>query len=660
MATIPMGNFGQQVARAAPAQRVLQGDPAGDAVQRVGQQAFGIAGDMARADFELQQKQQRADASLALVKAQNQLHDAHDEVARGVMDGTIPAEKADGEFTKAAGKVRESVLGGYQADQRATMDAHISGVEGSLQRGLQGVVFKRKQQETASTIDQFGEQVSREAMRQGPAWASQKFGAMVDFTGSAAGLNEAQQQKLKQSFAERVHATFFEGAGVAALTKGDIPALQSLREQLNGSQGDALDPGKRTALSHQLFTWQKQIEGSRAREQDAAEKLAADTVNKLQTFILEGQAPDLEYQKQVLEATKGTQWEAQAKAQINLGIQGAGFGSQPLLRQAAMMQTWEGTPTDPDQAKARAHARTIHERQAAAYKEDPWDAAARFQRMPVVVAQPIMAPGQLLQLATQRIPQMGGIEAASGMPAPLLRPAEVPQAIQVLQSASIRDRVEVLGQIGSMLKAPQIEALAAQLESGNKPLALTLKLGADRTTTGRMTSELVQIGAQALADKTVKKDDTALAGWRAEISSLVRGTLGDTKAENDIIDAAYFVRAAQELDGVAPTGFKLPVGADQAVSLVVGMPLTRAGVKTLLPRGMDESMFDTRARAALAAGKGQTIYLRGQPMTVESLANRWPSYGVRMVRPGEYMPVSGNAPFTLDKEGAVPLRVQVR
>ena len=63
-----------------------------------------------------------------------------------------------------------------------------------------------------------------------------------------------------------------------------------------------------------------------------------------------------------------------------------------------------------------------------------------------------------------------------------------------------------------MLTAPRIQALADQLDKGSKPLALSLKLGADGTTAGRMVSELVLRGAQALSDKTVKLDDQALAG----------------------------------------------------------------------------------------------------------------------------------------------------
>jgi hypothetical protein len=87
----------------------------------------------------------------------------------------------------------------------------------------------------------------------------------------------------------------------------------------------------------------------------------------------------------------------------------------------------------------------------------------------------------------------------------------------------------VLAQTGAMLTAPRAIALADQLDKHDKPLALALKMGLDRTTAGRAASALVLRGAQALADKTVKKDDSALAGWKAEIAALVRGSIGDDR-----------------------------------------------------------------------------------------------------------------------------------
>ena len=672
MATIPMGNFGQAQARPSPLASIPQGGPAalGTALDRMGQIGGAIAGDMERqrltVDAEAKKTadmQQRAKASLDLARSTNELHDAHDDVSRRVLDGSLPTDKAGAEWDKVNAKIKGAALEGmHDPAQQATFDAHLTGLTGTLGRNLAGTVVKRQQTETAGFIDQFGEQMSRAVMREGPAKPVERFGAIVDFTGASAGLNPAQQAKIKQAFAERAHATFFEAAGEAAMEKGNTDALMALRAQVAGPQGEVLDPAKRTQLGHQLFTWAKQIEGQRGREQDAATKNAVDAVQGLEKFVSDGMAPDIAYQDQVRFLTKGTPWEAQAAALIQRGVEGAGFGAQSLPRQAAMLAAQAGQATNPEGAAKLAHARSIHEKQAAAYRDDPWDAGARFQRLPTVIAQPITAPLQLLKIAGDRLPMMNALEVASGMPAPLLRPAEVPQAIAQLQSASIRDRTEILGQLGGMLDTKRQAVLAEQLDKGDDSLSLTLKLGADRTTAGRMVAELVQVGKQALGDKTVKKDETALSGWKADIAAHVRGSIGDPKAEDEIIRAAYYVRAAQELDGARAPGFTRGFGngAEDALAMVIGKPLDRGGVKTFLPKGMNESQFDTKAREVLAAGAGQTVYSRGQPVTVEALAQRLSGYGMRMVRPGEYMPMTNNAPFTVDKEGRQPLRLRVQ
>jgi hypothetical protein len=106
---------------------------------------------------------------------------------------------------------------------------------------------------------------------------------------------------------------------------------------------------------------------------------------------------------------------------------------------------------------------------------------------------------------------------------------------------------------------------------------LALKLQLDRTTAGRTTSALVLRGAQALADKTVKRSDADLTGWRAEIAGIVRGTLGDDQAESDAIDAAYYVRAAMEQEGIQAPGFNLKASSENAVRMVIGQPLDRGG-----------------------------------------------------------------------------------
>ena len=267
-------------------------------------------------------------------------------------------------------------------------------------------------------------------------------------------------------------------------------------------------------------------------------------------------------------------------------------------------------------------------------------------------------------LIDQRAGFIDDVETAASEPVSPLQPAEAKQYADKLKALPPEARAEALAATGSRLSLPRINALAAQLDKSDKPLALSLKLGADRTTAGRATSELVLRGAQALADKTVKRDDAVLTGWKAEIAGMVRGTLGDDAAESDVIDSAYYVRAAMDSDGTAAPGFNLDASNRSAVRLVIGEPLERNGVKTLLPRGMDEGAFDKALEAytpdKLRTMVPDTLYVRGKPVTLDRFSTSLTNYGMRRDGKGNYLPVSGGAFVTTDKEGRNPIRLPIR
>ena len=92
---------------------------------------------------------------------------------------------------------------------------------------------------------------------------------------------------------------------------------------------------------------------------------------------------------------------------------------------------------------------------------------------------------------------------------------------------------------------------------------------------------------------------------------------------------------------------------------VAGAPIERAGVKTLLPRGMTADQFDTKTQAAMAPLAGQRLFVRGQPVPAESVALRLGGYGMRYNR-GGYTPIVNNAPVTMDSSGSVPLVLRVQ
>ena len=422
-----------------------------------------------------------------------------------------------------------------------------------------------------------------------------------------------------------------------------------------------LDPANLRALNGHAQALVAQQRNEVERNGERATKEAERAVDGLRDFALSGGLPDLAYQAQVRTLTRGTPYADAADALLTQAQAGAAFGSQSLPKQAAALQQM-GMGGNPDEKKIIDFARQVHDSQKRAFDENPWAAASRFHRLPAVPEVQITDAGQAIQVIQQRRPMMPTVEASAGKPVSPLQPGEAVQWADRLKALPVEQRADQLATVGQSLAIGQVSALADQLDKGNKPLALAMKLGIDRTTAGRTVAGLALRGAQALADKTVKKDDAALTGWRSEISSMVRGTLGDDRAEQDVIEAAYYVRAAMDIEGIAAPGFSRGLGgsAEEAIRLVIGTPVDRGGVKTLTPRGMDERMFDDRSRAALQPLSGQKLYIRGKEMTADELAIRINGYGMRRDGQGRYTPVLNGAYITTDKDGQQPLRLEVR
>lgn len=425
----------------------------------------------------------------------------------------------------------------------------------------------------------------------------------------------------------------------------------------------------RNLIDHALAR-RDQLDAASKRQGDQVLADAQKAVGEMSDFVDSGATPSLSYVQQAQSRVLGTPYEDAVTQLVDAARRGAGFGAQTLPRQRAVLQGYDAQlsqGSSPEDAAHLQRLRTINATQEKAYADNPWDAATRFQHLPPAPAMDITAPEGGVALIQQRKPLMAGVETAAGAPVSPLQPSEAAQWGSQLKSLSVSARAEVLAAAGQGLSGGQVNALADQLGKSDPAIGLMLKLN-DRTTAGRTVAELVGQGAQALSDKTVKRDDSALAGWKADIASKVRGSLGNTQAENDVIEAAYYVRAAGELGsaGAAPGYSGVKPDTDSALAMVIGSPLERAGVKTFLPRGMDQSTFDTRLRAAASpqalapqATDGK-VYAGGREVPLPIFSGHILDRGLRLYSPGVYASVVGNTIVTLDKEGKRPLLLKVQ
>lgn len=444
----------------------------------------------------------------------------------------------------------------------------------------------------------------------------------------------------------------------------------------NGFTGKTGVPWVDDATADQVKNWNSaattkihMLESEQARNADARMKVAESTFNAATDLTFKGQFFSDQYKAQLRDATKGTQWADATEELIRSQAVTAGFASAPASDRNAVLNSMRQAGADPTKGTNPESAKQIDKIAAIdneirkAVIENPWAASQKYGVSRDASVVNVGSAADAVKLIQARGATQTQVETWAGGAISPLQPAEASQLSDVLSAMPPPARGAALAQIAQGMPLGRLEALATQLDAKDKPQALALKF-TDQTNAGRPISDLILRGSQALADKTVKKDDTALAGWKAEIASLVRGTMGSEKLESDVIDAAYYVRAAMDQEGAGAQGFKIGDSAKDAVRLVIGQPMERNGVKTILPRGMDDSAFDkalsiyTPEVLKTQAPEG-TFFLRGQPVTVDRFSQSLDRYAMTRDGKGNYIPSTGGAFVTIDKAGTKPLRLPV-
>ncbi|MEY2875303.1 MAG: hypothetical protein RLZZ373_2674 [Pseudomonadota bacterium] len=299
-----------------------------------------------------------------------------------------------------------------------------------------------------------------------------------------------------------------------------------------------------------------------------------------------------------------------------------------------------------------------------AYDKDPLRAAQQYGIVPQIAPLDTSSADGMVRTITARVQQVGAVEQQTGRPVSPLLPEDAETLSRRLKTLPPDQAADELSRLGQAAGTPgRIAAMAKQLGGNNDVHELMMLTAGDKTTAGRRTAELIARGAQALADKTVKRDDAALTGWKSEIAGLVNGSLGNQADEDAIKKSAYLIRAAMDDGSAKAPGFDgFGSSAAEAVAMASGFPIERGGTKTLLPRGMKEGDFDAalqRFTPGVLGSMGK-LYYGGQEVSPQWLASRLPSIGMRRWSDGAYVPVQNGRPITTDQAGVVPLQLKVR
>lgn len=640
---IPMGNFGNVIAEPQQQAQVRDNGAIGQAAANVGATLNDIAHGMQQAELD----KQRAQAAATAATLTNDLHDVHDEIGRGVTDGSIPAAQAIPEFQKRMATLTGERTKNLTADQRQVIDEHLTRASGTLTRNLNGIAIERTRNETGASLMGMGEQFQRAAMRDLPGAIKQWDGA-VDTMGPAAGWNPEQIAKAKQTFKEGATYNFANATLEGAAQTGNADLVRAAREKLQGPDGEPLDPARRTALITKAWGYENGIKAANARdaekaarEQAARENAAVDLYNKAFDLSSAGRYFSTDFISELSQAAAGTKMAGAVLELVKSQEKVAGFASLSLPQQQAELErqraagSLPGVGVSPMEQNVQNQYAKIHDASVKAYAENPWTAAQErgvIARAPEVQLNDVQGAQAVL---AERMKQIGTVEVAAGRKVSPLQPQEAEQIGRLVQSLPPDQQSAALASFGKMIgDGDRLAALAHQIDAKDKALGTAMMVGDLQTTQGRYVSELVLKGARAIRDKAIMMDDHKETGWRGAIAKEVGDAFPNQEVRDRVIDAAYYVQAGFAAEGGG-------TDTSRAIRLVAGRIVERNGSKIPLPRGMEESDFEKRVSsikpADLAAQTpGGKVFVGKNAVPVEQFVNSLPAAALVHAGGGRY------------------------
>ncbi|HAV37454.1 MAG TPA: hypothetical protein DCX52_14060 [Massilia sp.] len=640
---IPTGNFGHIVAEPQQQAQVRGSGAIGQALSNVSNAIAGVAQDMQQAVVQ----RQRSQSAATLATLSNSGYDLSDQIGRDVSDGKLAADQAVPEFRKRMGELVGASTKDFTNDQRLIIDEHLVKLNGMHERNLNGIAIKRTQYETGANLLNMSEQFQRAAMRDLPGAINQWNGA-VDTMGPAAGWDPEKIATAKQAFKENASYNFADATLEGAAQTGNADLVRAAREKLEGPEGEAIDPARRTALITKAYGFENGIKAAGVREaerlkreQEARENKARDAFKDAQGLVLNGRYLSTEYISELSAITAGTSAAPAVQELVRAQAAVAGFASLPLSQQTATIERRRAAGSTPgmgvsvDEEQMTAAMERIRDGSVRAYAENPWTAAQERGVIPRAPALQLNDIAGAQAVLAERMKQIGTVEAAAERKISPLQPQEAEQIGRMVQSLPPDQQSAALASFGKMIgDADRLAALAHQIDAKDKVLGTAMMIGDLQTTQGRYLSELVIKGARAIKDKAIMMDERKETGWRGAIANEIGDAFPNQEVREKMVEAAYYVQAGFAAEGG---------GADisRAVRMVAGRIVEHNGSKIPLPRGMEEGTFEKRLAsikpADLAAqAPGGSVFIGKTAVPIEQFVNSLPDAALVHAGQGRY------------------------
>ena len=676
MARIPMGDFGQrlpEVGRTPTASAAQLDGGLSEATQRLGNTAMNIGGQMieekareadraareAEAEAKREREKQAARAErvsqlTAHAGIQTGLADLHDEINNGLTAGTINKDDARKQWSERSTKVVGEQVATLPPDLAPLVNAEMMGLTGRLNNSLEDSIRKRDQSQADAGLITYREQMQRFASSD-MATATAQWEKVARESGAQAGWSPERIQKEVQTFRETVSYT--KGYEVVSAARNDRKALDAAEKAI-GALPD-LDPQKRATLMDRVsgykFSLDQRAELAaqrQARQAEAGMRRAEAAFQTFQSLADKGTVLDPAYIDLVVAQTAGTPYQAGVKAMAQQAVETGGIASQPIAAQQAALDAINQKIAAEGRSPALDKRREQLEKVVAGSKGDLEKAGglrAAVERGVIdqIAPMDIRSVEGFTQGVAARVEQADTVSKgwAGSTVSPLL-PEEAEALAGTLNNLAPAARSTFIATMAKAIPPKQMAALAKQIDGKDRALALSMALGTSGTTAGRYTSELVIKGAQAIKDKGVKPDNSAVTGTRARAAEYLGDSLTG-KAREDVLDTAYYIYAGMEAEGSGDI--------NRAVRMAVGGDIIeRNGRKLPIPAGVTEDTFETSmvnsAKRTIRSGQ---VFVGGKAMKADDFMKALPGAELQPVGSGRYVVRAGTGLVTTD--GKKPL-----
>jgi len=677
MARIPRGEgFGEVTARGgnfsgAVGSEAAFGGATANAAANIGAQMV----DQERRQAEMERRQadqlareakaarDAANRTKAAVELQNMEADLDvigDEVATGIQDGTIDKTAGNEEFKRRTQERITAGLPNIPPEHVALAQSSVNNRASRLNRSITKAVLQRDQQDVRAGLQSQLEYAQRLYLKD-PAGADQMVTQTLEALGPFSGLNPAELQKAHQGWREGTRLN--KAQTLVNEAKRDNKALDKVAAALNGDEFADIDPQRKTTLLGQIEGFQvaniQRAEAEARRRQAEQERYlrkAEAEFNAAQTLVTQGKVLSPEYVDRVTQAVQGTPFAAALKESMRQGPENTAFGVQPLAVQRATLDaaraqlTRDGTNP---KAEERFNAlQKVHDAAVREYADEPLRAG--LERGVIQQIEPVDTSSiqGIVQSLTRRVDQASIVREQTGAPVSPLLNQEAEKLGQLINNLPVEQRATAVAQLATTVGPEQASALAKQIAPKDKALSIALGMSGSKTTMGRYTSEIVLRGSQAMKDKSVKTDNSAVTGIRARVAEEIGNAYPSEEVRQTMIDAAVFAEYGLQAEGSGDLS--------RAVRLVTGGGIVeRGGRKVPLPQGMAPEVFEQRLRTLTPKDlRSDTVVIGGQTIPAKDFLQQIPNAPLIIRGNGRYAVQAGSG-LVMRPDGK-PLIVEVR